>query len=252
MSAPREQQHRSVGSVSRQESPQFSQASIEALRQTSMFAEWNREFEKLKGAISRRLSPRDVLPLLKAGATNDKLLEWLAFVVYDSNHSILPRLMAKRRSLRRVAAQLGSVIEHAARLANDPECDGRFWLAMESGLSWDLVPKAGLIETPVLERMRALAELFKARGDAMGQLSRRLRRGHRVRGMRDLLAYIWLSTKGRGGNFDVEIAYLLIAAFKAVGKNKTFTADQIKKFRQRHLPNLRNLDNTKVQAWAGD
>jgi hypothetical protein len=29
------------------------------------------------------------------------------------------------------------------------------------GLSWDLVPKAGVIEAPVLEGMRALAQLLR-------------------------------------------------------------------------------------------
>lgn len=153
-----------------------------------MFEEWSREFEKLKHAIGRQVSPRDIQPLLKAGAANDQILEWLAWVVYDSNQS-LSELMAKRRSLRSLAGQLITVVEHATRLVNDPQCDGRFWLALESGLSWDLVPKAGVIEAPVLERMRALAQLIKDRGDALGQLSRQLKRDHRIQGMRNLLTY---------------------------------------------------------------
>jgi hypothetical protein len=217
------------------ESPQFSQASIEALRQTSMFDEWNREFEKLKRAIGRQLSPRDVRPLLRAGVDNDKLLERLAFVVYDANQSVLSQVTAKGSSLRSLAAQLTTVTEHATRLVNDPACDGRFWLALESDLSWDLVPKAGVIEANVLRGMRALAQLVKDRGQALCQLSRQLKRDHRIRGMQHLLGYVWLATKGKDRKFDSEIAYLLIAAFKAAGKDKSFRADQIKKFRQRHL-----------------
>jgi hypothetical protein len=34
---------------------------------------------------------------------------------------------------------------------------------------------------------------------------------------------------------------LLASAFKAAGKQRLFTADQVKKFRQRHLPNLARL-----------
>ena len=124
-----------MNSLLRQKSPHFSQVSIEALRHTAKFDEWNREFEKLKRAIGRGLSPRDIRPLLKAGVANDKLLEWLAHVVYDANQSHLLQLMERRRSLRSLAAQVTSVIEHATRLVNDPLCDGRFWLALESGLS---------------------------------------------------------------------------------------------------------------------
>lgn len=212
-----------------------------------MFEEWSRDFEKLKHDIGGQVSPRDIRPLLKAGAANDQILEWLAWVVYDSSQS-LSQLMAKRRSLRSLAAQLVTVIDHATRLVNDPQCDGRFWLALESGLSWDVVPKPGVIEAPVLERMKALAQLIKDRGDALGQLSRQLKKDQRIRGMQNLLAYIWVSTKGSNGNFDTEIAYLLGSAFKAAGKERRFTADQVKKFRQRHLTNLRGLNSTKDQS----
>ena len=94
----------------------------------------------------------------------------------------------------------------------------------------------------MLERMRALAKLVQNRGDALGQLSRQLKRDLRIRGMQNLLPYIWLCTKGQDANFDAEIAYSLTAAFKAVAKDKSFTADQIKKFRQRHLPNLKKSE----------
>src|ERR1700724_1279350 len=83
-----------------QQWPHFSQASFEALRKTPMFQEWSRDFEKLKLAIERQVSPRDIRPLLKAGAVNDQILERLAWVVYDSDNSLLSRLMDKPRLLR--------------------------------------------------------------------------------------------------------------------------------------------------------
>lgn len=99
----------------------------------------------------------------------------------------------------------------------------------------------------MLERMRALAQLIKDRGGALGQLSRQLKKDHRIQGMRNLLAYIWVSTEGNNGNFDTEIAYLLASAFKAAGKERRFTADQVKKFRQRHLPNPASLNSSNPQ-----
>ena len=51
--------------------------------------------------------------------------------------------------------------------------------------------------------------------------------------MRRLLLYVHSTTKK---NFDLQIAWLLSNAHRVAGKNKSFTAEQIKKFRQRHLP----------------
>jgi hypothetical protein len=220
--------------------PRFSQAAIEALRHTQGFEEWNRDFEKNKRKVQRRVSPRDIQPLLKAGAKEDRLLTLLAFIVNDSKGE--GGLMAKRRSLTKLADELVTVTEHARLIVNDPCCDGRLWLALHCGLPWDLTTQAGVIEAPVLERMKALAELVKQRGDALGVLSRQVKKTLRNRGLFDLLRYVWLQTCR---NFDREIAWLLIAAHEALGQDRIFTAAKIKKFRQRHL--WQTLDPCKSQ-----
>jgi hypothetical protein len=220
--------------MSRQEAPHITQGSVEALRHTAAFVQWTRDFERLKRDIGRRISPRDIQPLLNAGATEDGVLAQLAFVVHDSDKS-LSELIRKRQALRSLAAQLSTVTVHATRLLNDPCCDGRFWLAAEGFLSWDIVPRAGAVQGAVLNKMKELAQLVDERGRALGQLSRQLKTLVRNRGVRDLLAYVALHTRDKDLNLDREIAELLMAAFRAAGKKKDFTADQIKKFRQRHL-----------------
>jgi len=223
-----------------QEAPRFSQAAIEALRNTSAFDDWNREFDVLIKTIRHRVSPRDLRPLLKAGADETRIVTLLAFTVIDSGKD-LPAIMKSRRSLQRLANELMSVTNHATRVVNAPEYDGRFWLAVHGLLSWDLVPKAGAIEKQTLTNMRALAQLVKSRGDGLGTLSRKLKAINRVTATRDLLAYVWLSTR-HVSRFDAEIAGLLTAAHRAAGRQKNFTTDRIKKFRQRHLPNLKELE----------
>jgi hypothetical protein len=99
----------------------------------------------------------------------------------------------------------------------------------------------------VLEQMRALARLIKERGDLLGKLSRDLKKIMRKRGMRDLLAYVGMCT---GEHFNAEIAYLLGAAYRANGLDKVFTADLVKKFRQRHVAKPRNPERDKVQPLA--
>ena len=223
------------------QTPYSPQSAIDKLRYTASFKEWNRQFENLRRAISRRISPRDIQPILKAGAEEGALLTKLAFVVDNSDYS-LREVTANRRRLSSLVAQIVTVSNHATRLVNDPRCDGRFWMAVEGLLSWDWVSKPDVVEASVIKRMGSVAELFQARADALGQLSPQLRKATRNRGMRELLGYVWLRTRNSGKNFDSEITYLLSAAYKAVGREKHFTVDQIKKFRQRHLSELRKLD----------
>src|SRR6266478_2204800 len=129
--------------MAQKKAPRFSQAAIENLRNTRDFEEWNRRFEDLKHSIDLRISPRDIQPLLKAGAEKDQLLTWLAFVVLDSA-GLSPKLMESQRYLAKVAADMEDVVSRATRIVNDPRSDGRFWLALEGELPWDQVPKSGV------------------------------------------------------------------------------------------------------------
>jgi hypothetical protein len=232
----------------KQAAPRFSQSAVDAFRHTRGFEAWNRDFEALRQAICRRVSPRDVQTLQKAGAKEDNLITLLALVV--SGHDGLPSTFnSMRRSLAQLADQLTNVIGFATRIVNDPLFDGRFWLALEGELSWDLVPKAGVIEASVLQKMQAFAQLIRDRGKAFGELSRPLKRVARNRSMWDLIAYVCASTKG---TFDAEISYLLGAAYRAGNREKHFTADQIKKFRQRHFTpdQIRKLKSQAIVAPA--
>jgi hypothetical protein len=229
--------------VAHKQAPYFSQEVIDALRHTPEFEQWNRDFEELKSAIGKRVSPRDIRPLVKAGVKEDRLLTYLALVVVGPD-GLSSAFMARRQLLAKLAAQLMNVTEQAILIVNDPLCDGRWWWALEAGLHWDLVPKAGVIEVAALKQMRALARLIKERGDAFGKHSRPLKKIVRNRGLGDLIAYVRICTKE---NFDAEIACLLEASYRAADPKKYklvcslakreryFTADQIKKFRQRHF-----------------
>src|SRR6266446_5137681 len=146
--------------MAQKKAPRFSQTAIEDFRNARDYAGWNRRFEDLKHTIDLQISPRDLQPLLKAGAEKAQLLTWLAFVVIDSA-GLSPKLMESRRDLAKLATDIEDVIRRATRIVNDPRSDGRFWLALEGGLSWDQVPKSGVIEAPVLEHMRAFARLIK-------------------------------------------------------------------------------------------
>jgi hypothetical protein len=106
-------------------------------------------------------------------------------------------------------------------------------MALFSRLPWDQVPKAGTIESLTITIMRAFAERTRKRAQAMGSISRWLSISGRTNGVRHLLKYVYVTTHK---NFDFQIAFLLSDAHEVAGKKRVFTADQIKKLRQRYLP----------------
>jgi hypothetical protein len=220
--------------------PRCSQKAINPPCEATTCEDWDRAFHALRTNIGRRVSPRDLRPLLKAGADEKKVLTLLTLAAIDSDRH-LSGIMEKSRSLRRLANELVSAANNAARVVNEFGCDGRFWLAVEGLMSWDFVPKPGAIEENAIQQIRALAELVKSRGEALVVLSRNLKKINRATSIRDLLAYVWYSTR-RGDGFDTEIAYLLTTAHDVAGCKRLFTSDQIKKFRQRHLPTREVLD----------
>jgi hypothetical protein len=209
------------------------------LRDTSAFRDWNHEFDSLIKNIRRRLSPRDLQPLLKAGTDEERILALLAFTIVDYRDRFLSKMIVKRRELESLANQLEAAVNHTKRVVEDVQCDGRFWLAAQGLLSWDQIPEPGAIEAPTLTRMDDLVRLIKSRGEAFGVLSRKVKMIHRHTALRDLLAYVWLSTQ-EVAKFDAEIAHLLTASYAAAGHTELFTADRIKKFRQRNLPEVRH------------
>jgi hypothetical protein len=213
--------------------PRFSQAAIDELRKSDHYKKQNQDFESKKKAIDKKVSPKDTAPLIKAGANREKLLKLLALVATSSRQSD-PKIMIRREELATLANNLEALADQAARLSCDPTSDGRFWLALELELSWDSVPQSGIIEAPTIMKMRALALLFKRRGEEMGKLSRKIGLLLHNKNMKLLMGYIRSATGGK--QFDREVAQLLMSAFTAIGQSrKTFTPDQIKKFRQRHL-----------------
>lgn len=213
--------------------PRFSQAAVDELRNSDDYKKWNQNFEKHRKIIDKKLSPRDIRPLVKAGADKEKLLTFLAFIVTEPRQSD-SLMMDRSKKLSTLAKNLESLAAQASLLSCDPRCDGRFWMALQMELSWDLVPQCGVIEAPTIRSIRNLALLFRQRGEALGKESRMIGKHLRNRGLKDLTAYVWDSTGGK--NFDSEIAYLLMAAYVAVGQRQvTFTPEKIKKFRQRHL-----------------
>jgi len=203
-------------------------------------AEYLAEFEALKVRIRKRFAAsltagRRLRRIVKAGADECKLITLLAFVSQSTDNTIVARLIRKqKKSLEGLAAQMEAVARHADRVLASRLSYAGFWLAL-LGDNDDYQGTAGQHNNPLPKQMRAFAEHLRTEIRHFGWLPRRVQ-AHRKMYLSSLLLYICETT---GESFDQEIAFLLTDAFEANGKSRAFSAEQIKKYRQRHIPRLR-------------
>jgi hypothetical protein len=88
----------------------------------------------------------------------------------------------------------------------------------------------------MLRAMCAYEQYALSMATEFGRFSRSQAQLNRRREIGVLVRYVRQKT---GRNCDEEIARLLTDAHVAVGSKKTFRADQVKKLRQRHVPEIK-------------
>jgi hypothetical protein len=215
-----------------EQSPKFLIGPLETLKGTPHFEQWRVILDQVKRLLAKRVSPRDLQPISRAGAKEDAILERLAFIVCNFRYSSSTPAQA-RAALRDLAAQLKNTAEHADRVIS------RLLISQQMREA---------IEAQVVEMRTLSAELEKEAG-SLGLMCRGINKVNRNMAIAELLSYVHLSTAPSRKNFDSEIAALLTSTFRAAGKpDRQFTAAGIKKFRQRHLPGLRTLALTNMQV----
>jgi hypothetical protein len=194
-------------------------------------------FERKHKEIQRRMvalpgSQRDLRTLVTAGASEARVLELLSFAVTEWGSWRKP-LRRKKSELESLAIQLETVAKHAQRISLDPSSYGDSWLAALGIGKWEDV-KAASERSPtwLFEAMRAYAKCWRDTAKEFGILLRTHPPEERRQMIDCLLLEVWRST---GKYHDKEVARLLSNAFEAVGSNKSFTIDQIKKHRQKHV-----------------
>jgi hypothetical protein len=193
-------------------------------------------FERKNKELQRRMlalpgSQRDLRTLIKAGAHETKVLELLYLAVIERGSWKKP-MRRKKRELESFANQLETLARRAERISLDPSSYGTLWLAVLDGNFKYVRPASERSPTAIFGLMRAYAKNCRDRAQAFGSLLRTYPPEENRRAIDCLLLEVWMST---GRYHDKEVARLLTNALEAVGSEKQFTTDQIKKHRQKHV-----------------
>jgi hypothetical protein len=204
---------------------------------TDSWEEVSKQFDRKDKEMQRRIlarpgSQRYLKALVKAGASEARVLSMLSFAVIETGSWQEP-MRRKERELERIANDLETVAKHAQRVSLDPTSYLTLWMAMLSIGNWENVkPASERSPARMFELMRAYAKNCRDRAKAFGSL----RRTHSLTEKRQIvdcvLLEVWRST---GKYYDKQLARLLTNAFEAAGRKQHFTEDQIKKHRQRSV-----------------
>jgi hypothetical protein len=103
------------------------------------------------------------------------------------------------------------------------------------------------VPTKVLRGMRAYEKYALDIAKLFGEIRRKQAQLIRMENIGVLAAYIQHVT---GRNYDDELARLITNAHEVVGSKKQFSADQLKKLRQRHIPKPQAETTSFLEALA--
>jgi hypothetical protein len=199
--------------------------------------EINERLERRDKETQRRIlalpgSKRTLTRLVKAGATEARILELLSLAVSDKGAWRKP-MRRKKRELESIAKQLETVAKHAQRVSVDPFSYGHLWLAILGIGEWkDVKPTSEFSPKWLFAWMHRYATYCKGKAAAFGKLLRTYPPRQNRQMIDCLILEVWLNTRKY---HDKEIASLLTNAYEAVGRRIEVTEDKIKKHRQRYV-----------------
>lgn len=200
------------------------------------YQEWSREFEALKKKIAK-IPGNDLYTLKKANAAPDLILEALTGIVWDLPMDWREKMKRNQAKLVHAADAVGSAAEAVEKVSKDPACYPGFWmLALNRHSTFGQLKQQMFVPSKMLRGMRAYEKYALDIAKLFGEILRKQAQLIRVEKIGSLLAYIQHVT---GRNYDDELARLITDAHEAVGSKKQFSATQLKKLRQRHIPKPR-------------
>ncbi|SRR6266481_9461743 len=201
--------------------------------------EWQQDIESRKQKILKAPAVSSKLrELADAGADTEKLLFGLAIVASQDSKAIRKHLKGRRHALKRMAEGLESASPELERAFSDPLNFSSAWKAILFSFAVTEFPdteKLRQLPIGLIARMRKFASALRGEERILGkliQLHPRMTDNYYLAG---IVSYIKEST---GGFHDELFADLLQAANDVFGSKKQFSAESLKKFRQRHAPSL--------------
>ena len=201
---------------------------------------WREPFEAIKKKIQRAPVVSDRLKKLKkAGADPLKILAGLAFVVSNEQDKSITRFFKSRqRHFVVLANRLRRDSDEIKNTLLNPYNSSRVMkILFFPEIFTDFVGPEELqkISSAVSNRMELILGMLEMEANTFGRLKRKYQSLRRTDYLRGLLRYVKEST----GQFQDEImADLLQAAHEALDMDVRFSAWQLRKLRQRKLPDV--------------
>ncbi len=204
---------------------------------------WKRAIEDRKRTIQcaiRGLAyQQDLDALGQVGADADKILLALAFAVPDraKTKTLKEMLKARQRRLSALADRLESLSDDVRNVIADPLNSNFYWAVLAPSESEELIATEKLesFSNSSRKRIRPILDFLRGEARECGALHRYYDRIMSTKYMGGLLQYVKDST----GEFqDERVANLLQAAHEALGEDASFTAEKLRKLRQRRFPSL--------------
>ena len=203
------------------------------------YREWEQETVRIEKAISL-VGRRDLSVLGRAGVDRKVLLTLLALAARSDRG--LPKLMRQRQAaLKSLSRRLETLAEEARERVNDPLSVVQFWAYINVGKTLGMPFPKAMADDPgaefIVAGMRTLAKIMSGQAAKFGDYLRTW--GKTDIGVALLLArYRLLCPKME--HLD-ELARLLTDAFEAAGKNRSFSADGLRKTYKRRAKRLLRL-----------
>jgi hypothetical protein len=203
------------------------------------YREWQRDIESKKQKILRAPAVRSKLKALaEAGADAEKLLLGLAIVVPQDSRDIHKHLKGRRQALTRMAERLETDSAELGKIFSNSLNFSSVWKALLFSFAISEFPdteKLKQLPAGLIARMQSFASALRGEERILADLIRLHPRVTDNYFLAGIVSYIKAAT----GNFHDELfADLLQAAHSVLGSEKQFSAESLKKFRQRHVPSL--------------
>ena len=225
------------------EARKFSQDLLEDAKVWGDRSEFARQWQDIEQQIAKT-GRRDLGVLVKAGIGRKTLLCLLSLAALSGEKEW--RAVARRKiaALRSLGGQLDTVARHAERMALDSLCYAKTWGDLISA-SLEFDPFFAIYQPIPVGLFRSIREHANGVRAQAHDLGRSLRRAGVKERRRVVLLLLYRIARSTRRDCDPELARLLTDAFEAAGRPKHFSADRLRKYRDRYvLPLLasRRLD----------
>lgn len=202
------------------------------------FIKWVLDFGKRRERIESFPIVRQRLNELKrAGADPEMILTGIVLMYPGARIATKRQLQQLRKRLTSLANRLEKLYADVQATVSNPLCHSKFWeiTLVEMNLDFTAMEKRWAGTQHYANWFKVFKNYFRAEAKAIADLWRIYEKPRITDGLGPVLRYVKQAT---GKNHDKCMADILQGAYNALGAEGSFSAEQLKKTRQRYFREL--------------